>query len=293
MTTPPKNEVVVEDIRALRRMPLPELAASLGAPRRPGGSIEKLFGRLPPEVTQAQFTGLSSQQTFLQALTFLDLCRATSDELGVDFGGADATVLDFGCGWGRITQLLSLFFSSEKIVACDVMGSALALCQENGVRASYRQMHSWPPSTCRDESIDTIVAYSVFSHLSEDNANAWIREFHRILRPTGTIFITTRHRWFLDYVGDLRRKSKDIPDFARGAAGAFVDHEAYVSKYDRGEYCFDPLGSGGPGLTAVYGEAVIPPAYPQRHWSSMFSKIRYLEPISAGLLDQATIAMRK
>lgn len=256
--------------------------------------IQKICGKLPSPELQARFTGLSARQTFLQAITYLEACRTVAVQRCRCWSGVDTRVLDFGCGWGRITQLLSIHFNPENIIAGDVQNDALKLCQDNGVRAAYELLSPWPPSLIADASLDFVFAYSVFSHLSEKNADAWVREFHRILKPGGIAFLTTRHRTFFDYLESLHQREKgSTADFARGAAGAFRDTTAARANFDAGEFCFDPMGGGGPGLTPVYGEAFIPQAWAHKNWGGLYTSVEYIDPIHDGLLDQATLVLIK
>jgi 2-polyprenyl-3-methyl-5-hydroxy-6-metoxy-1,4-benzoquinol methylase len=281
-----------EEIQRLRKLDLSTLAEELVS-KRESNLINGLFGSLPVDNIQSQFTGLSQKETFIQALTYLDLCRKKAGDLQCEFIREKSNcVLDFGCGWGRITQLLSLYFNPTNIMACDVMDDALNIVKESKVKATFAKIESWPPSLYRDESVDYIFAYSVFSHLSEDNSWAWIREFHRILRPGGIAFLTTRHRNHLDYLQSLH-DSENIPDFARGAYRAFKDIENSKIQYDEGIFCFDPMGGGGNGLTHVYGEAFIPQKYVTEKYGRIFSRVGFEDPKPEGLLDQATIWLQK
>ena len=260
---------------------------------RTEGLLRHAFGNLPSEQTQSDFTGLSKQQTFVQALAYLDLCKRRAIEQSRPFNRDNANmVLDFGCGWGRITQLLALYFKPEHIVGCDVLEQAIAEVVRNGVQATFHQVEPWPPSGFKDDSMDFIFSYSVFSHLSEDNSYSWIREFYRILRPGGIAFLTTRHRDFFNYLERLHNSS-EIPAFAGGAFNAFRDLESAKRDYDAGRFCFDSLGGGGKELTTVYGEAFIPPHYVHEKYGRIFSAVGLENPVPEGLLDQATIWLQK
>ncbi len=287
-----ETELESEEIQRLRKLDLSALAEELVS-KRESNLIKRLFGSLPFNHIQAQFTGLSQKETFIQALTYLDICQIVATKLEHEFSRYKKNrVLDFGCGWGRITQLLSLYFNPADIIACDVMEEALNIVKECKVKASLSKIESWPPTHYQDESVDFIFAYSVFSHLSEDNSWAWIREFHRILRPGGIAFLTTRHRNHLDYLQSLH-DSEHIPDFARGAYRAFKDIENTKTQYDKGLFCFDPMGGGGNGLTHVYGEAFIPQKYVTEKYGRIFSRVGFEDPKPEGLLDQATIWLQK
>lgn len=237
-----------------------QAASVLGQDRRDTG-LEPFFGRLPQDTIQANYTGLSGSDTFLAALTFLETSKAKAFQLQQPFQRhGSRSVIDFGSGWGRITQCLSLYFDASRIIGLDVMDDAIALCQNSGIQAKFAKLEPWPPTALPTESVDFIFSYSVFSHLSEDNAYAWIREFARILAPGGVAFLTTRHRSFFSYLEHLHAADA-VPGFAAGASLAFRDIPKARADYDAGLFCFDSMGGGGPGLTPVYGEAFIPPQY--------------------------------
>jgi SAM-dependent methyltransferase len=172
------------------------------------------------------------------------------------------------------------------------MDKAIEIVKENKVNALFSKIETWPPVGYKDNSVDYIFSYSVFSHLSEDNSWAWIREFERILKPGGIVFLTTRHRSFLDYLQSLH-DAANVPHYAFGAAQAFHDINTTKARYDSGEFCFDSKGSGGDGLTPVYGEAFIPPKYVFEKYGRIFRNAKFLDPIPDGLLDQATIVLQK
>ena len=77
------------------------------------------------------------------------------------------------------------------------------------------------------------------------------------------------------------------------AAQTFINANAVLAAYDRGEFCFDGAGGGGPGLTQTYGEAIIPEMYAKRVYSPFFSVVQFTTPIYNRRLDQALILLKK
>jgi hypothetical protein len=62
------------------------------------GLLRQAFGNLPSEQTQSDFTGLSKQQAFIQALAYLDLCKWKVIEPPRPLNRRNVNlVLDFGC----------------------------------------------------------------------------------------------------------------------------------------------------------------------------------------------------
>ncbi len=276
----------------LRAAPDHELLEIYVEERTLNPALAALLPKLPNDEIQSRFTGLSNRDAFQQAIAFLRVTRDFAQRNSIAFGTPAQRILDFGCGWGRITQVLLPFFEHDAIHGVDVMPSALSLCRESGLRVDLQQVEPWPPSKFPDAHFEYIVAYSVFSHLSEDNSFAWIREFARILKPGGVVAITTRYRDFFLYLQQLRQQ-KDRPGFSRGAARSFMNTEAVLAAYDRGEFCFDGEGKGGPGLTQTYGEAAIPQAYAEKTYAGFFQTIEFAPPVYQQHLDQAVILLRK
>ena len=51
---------------------------------------------------------------------------------------------------------------------------------------------SLPPLNISDHSVDVLYCVSVFTHLSENQHNAWLKEILRVLKP-GDLFVGTFH----------------------------------------------------------------------------------------------------
>jgi SAM-dependent methyltransferase len=51
----------------------------------------------------------------------------------------------------------------------------------------------WLPFPCEDEAFSLAIAWSVFTHVNEEQATKYLYEMRRILRPGGVLFST----WFL------------------------------------------------------------------------------------------------
>jgi SAM-dependent methyltransferase len=247
---------------------------------------------LPSEELQAQYTGLSGDAGIEQALRAACLFRSTSREYGLSLNRAGAQLLDFGCGWGRVTQMFLRDFDPDCITGADVSEETLGICRETKIGCSLVKVEPTPPIDLPDESIDLVSAYSVFSHLSEEAQWAWVEELHRVLRPGGVLTVTTRPREFIDQCVALRAQD-DIPDFARGAASSFIDSAAAYARYDAGEFCFDVLGGGGEGRSGYYGEALIPREYVERHWSKLFSSVGFVSHLEHGCFDQNLLSACK
>jgi len=200
---------------------------------------------LPPESIQVRFTGLSGDATMHQAQAFYDVVKS--------YARSPAKVLDFGCGWGRITRCALKHVGPEKVTGCDCMEEMVKLCNET-LPCKFHQNMPLPPSPFEDNSFDLIYGYSVFSHLSEKAAAAWIDEFYRILMPDSFVVITTRERAFLPNLANTTY-------FPPG-----IDPSVAERDYDAGKFVHYATG-GGPELSSdFYGETAIPRLYVEQNW---------------------------
>ena len=202
---------------------------------------------MPSEEIQRDFTGRSGESTMAQAREFYSLVRSYALD--------PQAVLDFGCGWGRITRCALEHLPTERITGCDPIPEMIALCRRM-LPCRFIQIDPLPPSPFDSASFDLIYAYSVFSHLSEAAANAWIAEFKRILSPGGTLVITTRGDDFIP-------KFATLPNFNRIQEEAIA---TLIEGYKRGDF-IHVASAGGYNLSdSFYGETAIPVAYIEKNW---------------------------
>ena len=136
--------------------------------------------------------------TFERAATELSATIAT---LGLV--RADDTVLDIGCGCGSMALAFRRTLGPRgTYVGFDVHGASIAWCnrhlaQDPRLRFELAPLDTpWsrggmPPTQYRfpadDGSADFVLAKSVFTHLLERDARHYLREIHRVLRPSSWI----------------------------------------------------------------------------------------------------------
>jgi 2-polyprenyl-3-methyl-5-hydroxy-6-metoxy-1,4-benzoquinol methylase len=255
--------------------------------------IRELLPTLPPDTIQAQFTGRSNKVAFEQAIGAKAVFLAQAKALGLDLTRSDLRVLDFGCGWGRITQTLFQDFLPSQVTGCDVMPEALETCRQTRLPCELVHIPFLPPSPLPESAYDLVVAYSVFSHLSESAHMAWVQDLARALRPGGVLVVTTRPRAFIQVAEAFRKGPQPVPAHARSTALSFVDAPAWEQRYDRGEFCFDAASHGTLWPNNYYGEALVPGGFAQRAWKPHFDEVRFVSAAEHGRFDQSVIAARK
>lgn len=121
-------------------------------------------------------------------------------------------VLDFGCGEGRIARLFARFRGQQTYYGFDLRETAIEGLKQQMGFGDFRVSSARPPLPLAGGSLDAIFSISVFSHLRADAQAAWLREFHRLLRPDGILFQTVhgRHAMALCEHYDVWRNALDV-----------------------------------------------------------------------------------
>jgi SAM-dependent methyltransferase len=97
-------------------------------------------------------------------------------------------VLDFGCGCGRVASHLIDALPAE-IYGCDVNPRLLTWSREN-LRGDFRLTAPEPPLPYADGVFAAVHALSVFTHLHEAQARAWLAELARVTQPGGLALLS-------------------------------------------------------------------------------------------------------
>jgi SAM-dependent methyltransferase len=159
---------------------------------------------LPPRRLMVRVAGTADADWFLRS------GRAGYDAIAAHVSLDEiASVLDFGCGCGRVTR----YFRKHEgeVAGSDVNRDAVAWCRANLPFGNFELNGLAPPLVFADASFDLVYALSVFTHLTADLQLAWRDELRRVLRPGGRLLVTTHGRSYLPRLDDEERSR-----FARG-----------------------------------------------------------------------------
>ena len=100
-----------------------------------------------------------------------------------------ATVLDLGCGAGEFS--LALTKAGAEVIAVDVSDEALRRARERVAGLDARLWPSGEPLPVEDNAVDLVWAGEVVEHVAD--LPPWLSEVRRVLRPRGTLLVTTPH----------------------------------------------------------------------------------------------------
>lgn len=246
------------------------------------------FPTYPDATLQARFVGNSNEVTIRSAYEFFVYAKSRINASGARLAN-DARFLDFGTGWGRFMRVFWKDFQAANMIGVDVDPTALSDCQAHGVPGRFLQVDPLGIIDVPDNSVDLVVAYSVFSHLPEDVHLHWLRELHRLMKPGAFFVSTVEPRRFIDYV----EKSADNPTNSwMRTLGAFAPRAVEMKrKFDAGEFVYIGTGGGAYRPKETYGDAVIPLAYIKRVWGALFEIDDYVD--DNGRFWQSVVTCRK
>ena len=115
------------------------------------------------------------------------------------------TILDFGCGVGRIMRHWGLP-QHTALYGTDYNPMLVRWCEENLQSARFQVNSLSSGLPYEPETFDFIYAFSVFTHLCESLQFFWIDELSRVLKPGGYVWFTTHGDYFFPH---LRAEEKE------------------------------------------------------------------------------------
>ena len=99
-------------------------------------------------------------------------------------------ILDWGCGSARIARhVVKSIGSRSRFVGVDIDSYAVDWSNRN-VGNFFHTCQIDPPLDIEPRSVDLAYAYSVFTHLAEDNFKKWLVEMARVIKKGGVLLFT-------------------------------------------------------------------------------------------------------
>jgi SAM-dependent methyltransferase len=245
-------------------------------------NIRSLLPKVPDRSLQELWNGASDVTLAAQSKAFYTKLReryAAHSELAL----TDSRVLDFGCGWGRLTRYLARDVEPGQLYGCDPADLILEVCRDSGVPATLARSEFRPEQLPFAGPFDLVFSFSVFTHVSEPAHASCLSAIHEALRPGGLLVLTIRPPEYLLFSElmqpALESLGGDYEAQLQQPLYLFVPHPAEPShlQYTGGEM--------------TYGEAVITLAYVKERWAPMFELLEV--DILIGDLYQVVLALRR
>lgn len=165
----------VDALAALQQQHLPETLSLPWAPELPAGvsplvhRADAMF-RYPLSVSGGDWAR-AAQEYFTTGADFAEVLRSIMP--------APGDVLDYGGGYGRVGRFLPAVYPSTRRWVYDPKAGAMAF-----------QQAQWSAQPWNGQSVDLIVAGSVFTHLKPDVAQAELARLLPALNPGGVLVAT-------------------------------------------------------------------------------------------------------
>jgi SAM-dependent methyltransferase len=231
-------------------------------------AIASALPTLPTAELQQLWNGPSGPELIAQTTAFYQLLKRAHVEHGTGTRLERARVLDFGCGWGRLTRFLERdVFEPGALCGVDPVQGILDEAVRNGVRADLRRCGFIPEQLPFEQPFELAYAFSVFTHLSEAAHLASLRALHTAVVPGGLLVATIRPPEYLR-----------INPWLRPALESLGPHPA--ARLREPQYLYAPhptlpLQTPGDdiGAEVSYGETVVTIAYVREHWSELFELV--------------------
>lgn len=178
---------------AFERIPL-DIFARIQIDRPPHyPNLMDWFAEMPSKDEQTLWTGSHDHVLMTLSLAFIKTVISTYHEIS-SIPLSQSSILDFGCGWGRMARLLAKYVPTDNIYCVDPWDRSIELCQKNKVKANLLLSDFLPRSlpTPEGKKFDFIFAFSVFTHLSEKATKICAATLRDYLTDDGVLAITIR-----------------------------------------------------------------------------------------------------
>jgi SAM-dependent methyltransferase len=170
---------------------LVELTTALKKPRfitAYAAHVRRLMALYPIDEAMSLAVGGSYDEVGRDEVTILQ-------RLGVIDG---MSVIDLGCGSGRLAKHLGLTFDRLEYLGIDVVPELLEYAAANSPPCFRFVINEELGVPAPDNSTDFVVAFSVFTHLLHEETYLYLEDAKRVLRPGGSIvfsFLESRRSW--------------------------------------------------------------------------------------------------
>lgn len=190
------------------------------------------------------------------------------------------SVLDFGCGCGRLLRWFPLALPGLECFGAEVRGASAEWCRAN-LRGTFLNNGTQPPLDLPDDSVELVVSLSVFSHLNRASNLAWIRELVRVCKPDGMLLLSTHGAFSLAVTARSREHQEGLqlsPDEAR----------RYLRELERERFLYHPapadLVSRLDGPEPDYGQAFFTDRFVRQEWGDLVEVLGYV-PVALNLIQ--------
>lgn len=217
--------------------------------------------------------------------------RAAAAELAVALDqplSGFRSILDFGCGSGRVLPHVAACAPDAVCTGCDVDAEAIAWARAHHPGLRFAISGAEPPLPFPDHAFELVYSISVFSHLDSTLQDLWLAEIVRVLAPGGTALLTVHGPSAFEAfrTGAVRTSWCPPAAFARGplAEGGFMFAPYRRSRWNRADL---------PGVGEGYGLAFHGPDFVRAFWGRWFEVERIVPRALTDWQDAVVLRRRR
>lgn len=164
------------------------------------------------------------------------------------------SVLDLGCGSGRLAKHLGLRYPNIQYVGIDIVEELLTYAESQSPAHFRFMLNHTLTLPVEDRSVDMVAIFSVITHLLHQESFAYLKEARRALRPGGRIvfsFLESDHNWPI-FQGMVDRAEAGIKDDQLNMITERPQIEAWARRLDMEVVSYEfGLPHQGDGQTVV------------------------------------------
>jgi SAM-dependent methyltransferase len=176
------------------------------------------------------------------------------------------SILDFGCGCGRMLLWLEDLGTRRELHGADVDAQAIAWAADHIPYCRFTVTQPDPPLPYADGSFDLVFNHSVFTHIDEHRQDAWLTELQRVTRPGGLLVLSVHAIW--------GEEGSDVHTRLEDDGHLFLPEIRPRSELDHPDW---------------YAAAFHAPWYVFEHWGRWFVIRAYLPKAALGLQDHVLL----
>jgi len=221
---------------------------------------------LPPPAQIAKMIGTSDTNAFCWggATIVSRFAHLLAERFGRPLSSF-ASILDWGCGAGRLTRYLLAY--GRPVIAIDTDPEMAQLCQRTLPDATCWPVDLLPPTPLAAASVDLVIGLAVMPHLTEAAQNAWLAELQRLTQPGGMLLLSVQ--------GMAQMALYAAPPARKQAAHRLGFHDACGPAAPQAKHDRDVLHS---------------PDYIISHWGRYFDVLDIIEAMAG---NQDVVVLRR
>ncbi len=218
----------------------------------------------PGEELTSRVTGVTDRKWFFE--TGQRSVADTQAVLSLLGKGMDSyeTILDFGCGCGRMLLWLEEVGAKSSLHGVDIDERAIRWVDENIPYVTAKVNQPLPPLDYPDGYFDLVYNHSVFTHIDEQYQDLWLAELRRVTKPGANLLLSVHgENAFFEYEAASRNAGGNpqlVRDQLASEGIAFIREDPWV-------------GSPFPDF---YHTTFHAPWYVFEHWSRYFDIKAYV-----------------